>query len=203
MIASVMDYFSSFSGFVELIASPGVISDDDKFGEKSWLKLMIKLVLLYGSLPRQPDFQYTVVCKWFLNSLSKHIVYGYLYVDDVVAIWRFSEYRCVLREMEIWLESFQQDLEYGIDEEWVVMLLEHPVFNFRTYVQLVSRECNKDCLFLIYDLCKFTRFRFFVESSNACCGVVHKLCTISEGSSRHQNLSRQGENLKFAIGISC
>ncbi|ESQ56036.1 hypothetical protein EUTSA_v10026938mg [Eutrema salsugineum] len=163
---------------------------------------MTDLDFLYGSLPRPPDLRSTVACMWFLNSFSKHITSGYLSVDDDVAIWRLSECRCVAREMEIWLEIFQQNLEYGIDDGWLVLLLQHLVFTFRTYVQLVLRECNKDCLILLCDLCKFTKFRFFIESSTVYCGVVHALCIDSADGFQDQDFSRQGENLKFAIDIS-
>lgn len=58
-------------------------------------------------------------------------------------------------------------------------------------------------MILIFNLCKLTKFKSFVEISSDCCGVVHELCMISEGSFRLQNLSRQRENLKFANEISC
>lgn len=87
------------------------------------------------------------------------------YVD----IWNA---KCVSREMEIW-SGFQQNIECRFNVGWLAMLLDHLDFIFRTNMQLVSREHNKDCLILFTNLCKFTRFRVF-EVSTLCCGVVHE-----------------------------
>ncbi|KAG7559441.1 hypothetical protein ISN45_Aa05g010370 [Arabidopsis thaliana x Arabidopsis arenosa] len=165
---------------------------------------------IFGSLSRPPENCSDLLprCNFvglvqFMKSLSKHIASRYISVDDVVSIWRFLECGCVIREMKVSIGSFQQNLEYGIGDRWLVMLLEYLVFTFRTYEQQVSRGCNKNCLILIYDFCKFTRFRFFVESSTLWFGVVHDQYTVSERSFRHQNPLRQGENFKFAVVISC
>ncbi|CAL9248928.1 unnamed protein product [Arabidopsis halleri] len=165
---------------------------------------------IFGSLSRPPENCSVLLprCNFvglvqFLKSLSKHIASRYLCVDDAVVIWRFSDCKCARREMVIWLENVQRNLEYGIVDGWLVMLLEYLVFIFRTYVHLVLRECNKNCLILIYDFCKFTRFRFFVKASILWCGVVHDLYTVSESCFRHQNPLRQGENFKFAVVICC
>ncbi|VVB13829.1 unnamed protein product [Arabis nemorensis] len=92
-----------------------------------------------------------------------------------------------------------KNLGSGIDDGWFVKLLDHPDF----IRQLVSREFIEACLILLYSLCILRRFRFFVDSSITCCGVIEELCTYSEGIFRHQSLHSQGDILEFVVVILC
>uniref|UniRef100_A0A1J3G0H4 Uncharacterized protein n=1 Tax=Noccaea caerulescens TaxID=107243 RepID=A0A1J3G0H4_NOCCA len=156
-----MTTYSSFPGSVEFTAPPGgSIVDENLFGEISWLNLKLELVLIYGSLPRPPDIQSTVVLTCFLTLLSTNAESRTVDVVDDLAFWRYAH-----REGELRLDSFKQILEYGIENGWLVMLLEHPVFTSKTHsLELLSKECKEDSLILIFHLCKLTRLSLFLKT---------------------------------------
>uniref|UniRef100_A0A1J3J2W1 Uncharacterized protein n=1 Tax=Noccaea caerulescens TaxID=107243 RepID=A0A1J3J2W1_NOCCA len=160
-----MSTYSSFPGSVEFTAPQGgSIVDENLFGEISWLNLKLELVLIYGSLPRPPDIQSTVVCTCFLTLLSTNEESRTVDVVDDLAFWRYAH-----REGELRLDSFKKILEYGIDNGWLVMLLERPVFTSKTHsLELLSKECKEDSLILIFHLCKFTRLSLFIKILVGC-----------------------------------
>ncbi|KAG7539436.1 hypothetical protein ISN44_As13g030860 [Arabidopsis suecica] len=168
------------------------------FEDNRWLNLKIELMLTYSSPPRPPDIN--VVCM-ILSSISSVVGYGTIYVDACVALWRYLASIYVPNEEEIWLYSFQQNLEFAIDRRWLELWINNHVLTLtKSGVRLSSSACSKNRLIMVYCMCTLTRSGFFVKTE-ACCfeallifiGVSSKWLDIHVRFGSQSYVSREGE----------